>query len=288
MILPVFTTVKDLRTQVAQWRMQGLKVALVPTMGALHVGHLSLIKAGFSQADRVIASIFVNPTQFGPGEDFDRYPRQQQADTDLLVSAGCSALYLPSVAEMYGPGFATNVTVAGLSQDLCGVRRPTHFSGVSTVVTKLLLQALPDQALFGEKDYQQLTIIRRTVGDLDIPVEIVGVETMRDLDGLAMSSRNRYLSEAERQQAPLLYQQLNQIAERLNLGGDIEQLCAQSAEKLLAGGFSAVDYLAVRDAETLQNPDMHPGQKLRILGAAQLGKARLIDNVGITVDLRKD
>ena len=284
MTLPHFRTVQELRQQVQAWRQQGLRVALVPTMGALHQGHLSLVQEGFRRADRVIASVFVNPTQFGPGEDFDRYPRQEQADADMLASVNCSGLYVPSVAEMYAPGFCTTITVAGLSQELCGVARPTHFAGVSTVVTKLLLQALPDVALFGEKDFQQLTIIKRTVRDLDIPVQVVGVPTLREADGLAMSSRNRYLTPDERRIAPLLHGVLQGVGRGLLDGQDSDHLCAQATQKLLAGGFAAVDYVEVRDAETLAPAMQYDGTPLRILGAAKLGAARLIDNVGILVD----
>jgi len=277
-------SVKELRAQVSAWRSEGLTVALVPTMGALHAGHLSLVEDGFRRADRVVASIFVNPTQFGPGEDFDRYPRQEQNDAALLDSVGCSGLYLPSVAEMYAPGFCTAVTVEGLSQVLCGVSRPTHFSGVSTVVTKLLLQALPDVALFGEKDYQQLAIIKRTVRDLDIPVQIVGVPTLREADGLAMSSRNRYLSPDDRRIAPLLFQVLSEVGTAFLSGQNADALCADAAARLIPGGFSSVDYVAIRDAETLDKVDRWSGNPVRILGAARLGTTRLIDNVGIPVD----
>ena len=279
MSLPHFQTVAELRLQVRQWKAAGLRVALVPTMGALHQGHLSLVQAGFARADRVIASVFVNPTQFGPGEDFDRYPRQEQLDADLLASVGCSGLYVPSVDEMYAPGFCTSISVVGLSQELCGVTRPGHFSGVSTVVTKLLLQALPDVALFGEKDYQQLTIIRRTVRDLDIPVEIVGVPTLREADGLAMSSRNRYLSAADRQAAPLINHVLHQIAQGLESGQESESLCRIATQILLDGGFVSVDYVDVRDAETLAKVARYAGRPVRILAAAKLGTARLIDNI---------
>ena len=286
MSLPLFHTVKDLRSQVRAWRTQGLRIALVPTMGALHDGHLSLVAEGFKRADRVIASIFVNPTQFAPGEDFDRYPRQEQTDAQLLAGAGCSGLYLPSAAEMYASGFRTTVSVADWSHDLCGVTRPTHFAGVSTVVTKLLLQSLPDVALFGEKDFQQLTIIKRTALDLDIPVQIVGVPTLRETDGLAMSSRNRYLSVQERQQAPLLFQVLNEVAEGVKKGQDSQVLCEAAAVNLQNGGFSQVDYIEVRDAETLEKTRYWTEKDLRVLGAAKLGVTRLIDNVGISVDLK--
>ena len=284
MSLVKLQTVQALRAQVAAWRSQGLRVALVPTMGALHDGHLSLVAEGFKHADRVIASIFVNPTQFGPNEDFDRYPRQEQIDADLLDGAGCSALYAPSVAEMYAPGFATTVSVSSVSQGLCGASRPTHFAGVATVVTKLLLQALPDVALFGEKDFQQVAVIKRTVRDLDIPVEIIGVPTLREADGLAMSSRNRYLSPQDRQVAPILFQVLNEVGQGLLSGLDSDNLCAEAAQKLLSSGFSFIDYIEVRDAENLEKSNRYDGKPLRILAAAKLGSTRLIDNVGIFID----
>jgi pantoate--beta-alanine ligase len=282
--IPLFFSVKELRAQIAAWRAQGQKIALTPTMGALHAGHLSLVQEGFKRADKVIATIFVNPTQFGPGEDFDRYPRQEQADADMLASVGCSGLYRPNVAEMYAPGFCTTVSVGGLTQDLCGVSRPTHFDGVSTVVTKLLLQALPDIALFGEKDYQQLTIIRRTVRDLDIPVEIVGVPTLRESDGLAMSSRNRYLNERERAIAPLMYRTLTEAGKAFVSGKNADEACEEATNKLLEGGFLSVDYVAIRDAESLDIVDYFGNKPARILAAAKLGSARLIDNVAIPVD----
>ena len=279
-----FQSIDQVRRQVSTWRRQALRVALVPTMGALHAGHLSLVEEGFRRADRVIASIFVNPTQFAPGEDFDRYPRQVEADAEMLKSVGCSGLYLPSPAEMYPPGFGTVVTVEGLSQDLCGAFRPTHFAGVSTVVTKLLLQVQPDVALFGEKDYQQLTIIRRTVRDLDIPGEIVGVPTLREADGLAMSSRNRYLGPDERRIAPLLFRVLSDAGDDFIAGGPADEICAKAADRLRSGGFASVDYVAIRDAETLEKTSIWTGRPVRVLGAAKLGAARLIDNVGIPVD----
>ncbi|MBI5164647.1 MAG: pantoate--beta-alanine ligase [Magnetospirillum sp.] len=278
--LDIVRTVADLRSRVAYWRAQGLAVAFVPTMGALHQGHLSLIRKGLEVADRVVASVFVNPTQFGPGEDFSRYPRQEATDVELLAGAGCALLFAPAAAEMYPQGFATTVSVAGVSEGLCGAVRPGHFAGVATVVTKLLLQCRPDVALFGEKDYQQLAVIRRLVTDLDISCRVLGVETLREPDGLAMSSRNAYLNAAERAIAPALHRALQEVAAGLVAGAAAEGLCAAATQALLEAGFLSVDYVAVRDAETLAAV-AHLERPVRILAAARLGGARLIDNIGV-------
>ncbi len=278
--LDIVRSVAELRGRVKYWRDQGLTVAFVPTMGALHEGHLSLVRAGLELADRVVASVFVNPTQFGPNEDLSRYPRQEAKDAQLLEGAGCALLFAPQVAEMYPDGFATNVTVAGVSEGLCGDVRPGHFTGVATVVTKLLLQCLPDIALFGEKDWQQLMVIRRLARDLDIPVEIVGVPTRREEDGLALSSRNAYLSPEERAVAPALYRALSEVAAGLRDGGGAEELCHRAAAALLAAGFKSVDYVEVRDSATLA-PVARLEGPARIIAAARLGGARLIDNIGV-------
>ncbi len=279
--LDIVRRVADLRARVGQWRAQGLTVALVPTMGALHQGHLKLVEAGLARADRVVASVFVNPTQFGPAEDFARYPRQEQDDAALLAGAGCHLLFAPDLAEMYPAGFATTVSVAGLSEGLCGAVRPGHFAGVATVVTKLLLQCRPDIALFGEKDYQQLKVIERLAADLDIAVAIVGVPTLREPDGLALSSRNRYLSESDRRTAPALYRALVAVAAGMRAGGEAAPLCHQATEALMAAGFAAVDYVEVRDAATLAPAETLSARPLRVIAAARLGGARLIDNVGV-------
>lgn len=282
MSLVVLRTVAHLRAQVKAWRDQGLTVALVPTMGALHQGHLSLVTEGFKRADRVIATIFVNPTQFGPGEDFANYPRGEAQDIALLESAGCNALYAPDATEMYRSGFATTVTVSGVSQGLCGDVRPTHFQGVATVVAKLLLQGLPDVALFGEKDYQQLAVIRRLVADLDIPVAVRGVPTLREADGLAMSSRNRYLTPEQRAIAPALNRELQAIATGLRAGEDAKPLIERANAALLAAGFASVDYIDVRDADDLTPLERLGVGPARILAAARLGAARLIDNIAVS------
>jgi pantoate--beta-alanine ligase len=271
-------TVKDLRAELAKLRKARETVALVPTMGALHAGHLSLIAVAKANADRVVVSIFVNPAQFGPREDFAHYPRDEAGDVEKLTVAGADLVFIPALAEMYPPGFATRVSLPSLTEDLCGAARPNHFEGVATVVTKLLLQSAPDVAVFGEKDYQQLLMIRRLVRDLDIPVRIVSAPVMREEDGLALSSRNGYLSPAERATAPILFQVLSEVAAGLANGQGCDAVSGASRFKLEAKGFR-VDYVAIRDPETLAplfGPIKGPA---RVLGAVYLGKTRLIDNV---------
>jgi pantoate--beta-alanine ligase len=280
MTLATLPTVDALRAFVRDCRAAGDKVALVPTMGALHAGHLELVRMARRHAERVIVSIFVNPTQFGPNEDFTRYPRDAEGDLAKLLDAGADAVFLPPVEAMYPPGFSTTVTVAGLSEGLCGAFRPGHFAGVATVVAKLLLQALPDVALFGEKDYQQLKVIQRMARDLDIPVAIVGVPTVRETDGLALSSRNAYLTPAERQVAPRLIEVLRSIAERLTAGEGAAPLLAAGMAELAAVGFAPVQYLEFRDAETLA-PLERADRPGRLLAAAYLGRTRLIDNIPV-------
>jgi pantoate--beta-alanine ligase len=279
-MLPILRSVASLRVQVAQWRKAGLRVAFVPTMGALHEGHLSLVKAGLAEADRVVVSIFVNPTQFGPNEDFAAYPRTEEADVAKLESAGANAVYAPSVDEMYPAGAATTVHVAGVSDGLCGTFRPGHFDGVATVVSKLLNQVQPDVALFGEKDFQQLQVIRRLVKDLDIPVAIRGVPTLREEDGLAMSSRNAYLSAQERATAPVLHRTLSDAARRLQGGAEAEPVLKDGIAAILAAGFGSVDYLELRSAEDLA-PLARLDRPARLIVAARLGRARLIDNIAV-------
>ena len=278
--LDIVRSVADLRSRVKYWRDQGLSVAMVPTMGALHDGHLTLVRHALELADRVVASVFVNPTQFGPNEDLSRYPRQEARDAELLDGAGCHLLFAPKAEEMYPDGFATTVTVKGVSQPLEGAFRPGHFDGVATVVSKLLLQCLPDFACFGEKDWQQLAVIRRVVRDLNIPTEVVGVPTVREADGLALSSRNAYLNPDERAIAPILHRALVGIAEGLKQGKSPEELCHRAAADVLAGGFASVDYIDVRDADSMAKvlKLAHPA---RILAAARLGTTRLIDNIGV-------
>ncbi|MGD9502126.1 MAG: pantoate--beta-alanine ligase [Methyloceanibacter sp.] len=272
-------TVNELRQSLAPWRKAGQSIALVPTMGALHEGHLSLVALAASKADRVVASIFVNPIQFGPREDFQRYPRDEAGDLAKLEKAGASLIFAPETAEMYPQGFSTRVSVGDLTEDLCGASRPNHFDGVATVVTKLLLQCAPDLAIFGEKDYQQLLVIKRLVRDLNIPVEILGGPIVREKDGLALSSRNAYLTPSERKTAPILYQTIVAVANDLSQGRGADDAASAGRFKLEAAGFR-VDYVAVRDPATLK-PLSGPVREARVLAAAYLGRTRLIDNVAV-------
>jgi pantoate--beta-alanine ligase len=280
MTLEVVRTVADLRAAVAGWRAAGLRVALVPTMGALHAGHAALVREAHARAERVVVSIFVNPTQFGPGEDFASYPRREAADGAMLAGVGAHVLYAPSVEAMYPAGFSTTVTVGGVSGGLCGAQRPGHFDGVATVVTKLLLQCGPDIALFGEKDYQQVQVIRRAVRDLDLAVGIIGVPTVREDDGLAMSSRNAYLTAAERERAPALYRTLSAMAQRLASGEDFAVVHRWGMDRLGEAAFTRIDYLQLCDAQSLA-PINRADRPARLLAAAHLGRARLIDNVAV-------
>jgi pantoate--beta-alanine ligase len=274
-------SVSELRAGVAGWRKDGETIGLVPTMGALHEGHLALVRSAQADNRRTIVTLFVNPTQFGPSEDLNAYPRNEAADRDKLAALGVDVLFAPGVAEMYRPGAATTVTVARLTDHLCGPFRPGHFAGVATIVTKLLLQSLPDAAYFGEKDYQQLQVIRRLARDLDIPVRIVGVPTVRDADGLALSSRNAYLSPNERAAAMALPRTLSTIAERLARSPqDVAQQTAWGRDHLSAAGFTRIDYVEVCDAETLQ-PIAEVRGPARVFAAAWMGRTRLIDNVPI-------
>jgi len=274
----VARSVPELRAQVHSWRQEGLQIGFVPTMGALHPGHISLVRAALAACDRVVASIFVNPTQFGVGEDYERYPRNEAADLAALDAAGCHLLYAPGVADMYPEGFATSVTVAGLTEGLCGAVRPGHFSGVATVVAKLLNQVQADAAFFGEKDYQQLLTIRRMATDLDLPVEIVGVPTLREPDGLAMSSRNAYLAADERRIAAVFPAVLAAAVEQL-AGEAAAPVLARARTALEAAGFS-VDYIELRDASTLV-PVGRVDADARLLGAVRIGRTRLIDNMAV-------
>lgn len=264
---------------IAKWRADGLRVALVPTMGALHAGHIALIEAARGTGTKVVASIFVNPKQFGPGEDLARYPRREASDAKALAEAGCDLLWLPSADVMYPEGFSTSISVAGIGDHWDGAARPGHFDGVATVVTKLFNQVRPDIAYFGEKDWQQLALIRRLVTDLDQGVEIVGVPTQRDDDGLALSSRNIYLDEAERAAAVALPRALGIAARAIGRGGDVEDALNDARVTLVAAGFT-VDYLGLADAETLQ-PDPASDRPRRLLAAARIGTTRLIDNIAV-------
>ena len=274
-------TVDELRGAVRALRMEGRRLALVPTMGALHEGHMSLIRAGREHADAVAVTIFVNPKQFGPAEDFGAYPRQMQADRAMLERARVELLFAPALEEMYPRDFATTVHVAGLTEGLCGGDRPGHFDGVATVVTKLLLQAQADVAMFGEKDYQQLLMVKRLVHDLDIPTRIVGCATWREPDGLALSSRNKYLTAGQRAVAPRLHAALQEVAAHFRTGEEIGRFAAEAARRLAAEGFAPVDYLEVRDAEGLEPLARDDGRAARVFVAARIGSVRLIDNIPV-------
>ncbi|MGP7794806.1 pantoate--beta-alanine ligase [Sphingomonas sp. CLY1604] len=275
-------TVRDLqalREAVAAFRADGASIALVPTMGALHAGHMALVEAARRPGTKVIASIFVNPRQFGPNEDLARYPRREAADARLLAEGGCDLLWMPPVEVMYPRGFATNISVGGVSEGFDGAARPGHFDGVATVVTKLFNQTGADTAYFGEKDYQQLAVIRRFVADLDMPIAIVGVPTQRDDDGLALSSRNIYLDEEQRAKATALPRALGVAARAIGRGDDPETALAEARVALVAAGFE-VDYVALADAETLA-ASPSADRPRRLLAAARMGATRLIDNVAI-------
>ena len=281
--MAVARSVEALRQAVAVWRARQERVGLVPTMGSIHDGHLALVHAARGQCGRVVASLFVNPAQFAPSEDFAAYPRSEAADSAAFQKAGVDLVFIPDVAEMYPPGFATSVHVGGVSEGLCGPYRPGHFDGVATVVAKLLLQTLPDAAYFGEKDYQQLMVVRRLTRDLAIPVRIEGVATVREADGLALSSRNAYLSPEQRRSAPLLYRVLCDSAAALAQEAEAPDAVAGILERgiaaLRAGGF-VVDYFELRDASDLV-PVMQLTGPARLLAAAHLGRTRLIDNVPV-------
>jgi pantoate--beta-alanine ligase len=276
--LVVARSVAELRRRVRAWRRAGETVALVPTMGALHAGHVALVARARELCDRVVASLFVNPTQFAPNEDFARYPRDESGDAAKLVGARCDLLYAPPLEEMYPPGFSTTISAGAIAEGQCGGFRPGHFAGVATVVTKLLLQAQADVACFGEKDWQQLQVIRRVVRDLDIAVRIEGVPTVREADGLALSSRNAYLSRAERAVAPSLQRVLREAARRIEGGEAIAPVLADGIAALERAGFAKVDYVEAVAADTLA-PLSRAGRPGRILAAAWLGRTRLIDNV---------
>jgi pantoate--beta-alanine ligase len=274
-------TIADLRSCIARWRKSGERIGLVPTMGALHDGHMALVRAAREGCDRVVATIFVNPKQFAANEDLGSYPRREAADLDMLRRALVDVAFVPAADEIYPPGFATLVQVSGLTEGLCGAHRAGHFDGVATVVTKLLLQSLPDAAYFGEKDYQQLMVIRRLARDLDIPVRIEGVATFREPDGLAMSSRNAYLSAEERRIAPTLGRVLRRIAVAVAQWPDtVARELAQGAAELREAGF-AVEYLEIRDAETLTPITRTVSAPARVFAAVHLSRTRLIDNMPV-------
>lgn len=270
---------EELAKAVAELGRQGT-LALVPTMGALHAGHMALIQQAKQRADKVAASIFVNPTQFGANEDLARYPRREAEDARLLEDAGCDLLWMPPVEEVYGEGFATKVSVSGVSERWEGEARPGHFDGVATIVTKLFLSVRPDVALFGEKDFQQLAVIRRMTTDLNIPVSIVGVPTVREADGLALSSRNAYLSADERRRAVALPRALNQAGEDIKGGLPVDEALQRGRRTLETAGFSRIDYFALVEASNLEPLEEKRGA-MRLLAAAVIGITRLIDNVPV-------
>ncbi|AGB46655.1 pantoate--beta-alanine ligase [Mesorhizobium australicum WSM2073] len=275
----VVDSVAALRARIRDWRRDGQRIAMVPTMGALHDGHLSLVKIALERADRCVVSIFVNPTQFAPTEDLDKYPRQLARDLDMLAAVKADLAFTPGVSEMYRAGFATKISVGGPSAGLETDFRPTFFDGVATVVAKLLLQAAPDFAIFGEKDYQQLCVVRQLCRDLDLPVEIIGAPTIRDAHGLAMSSRNAYLDEADLQIARQFNVILRKAAAALAAGAGQEETIAEASRVLVATGFQKVDYVEARESLTLT--PWRRDRAGRVLAAAWLGKTRLIDNVEV-------
>lgn len=277
--MEVYRDLEELRAAVSAARAAGREVALVPTMGALHAGHIALVEAARRPGTAVVASIFVNPKQFGAGEDLSRYPRKETSDIAMLADAGCDLLWLPPVEAMYPEGFASNVSVAGVSEGLDGAARPGHFDGVATVVAKLFNQVRPDRAYFGEKDFQQLAVVRRMTSDLDFGIEIIGVPTQRADDGLALSSRNVYLDEEQRTKAVALPRALGIAARALQAGKDADRALEEARQTLIAAGFT-VDYVALVDAETL-TPDATADRRRQLLAAARIGNTRLIDNVAV-------
>jgi pantoate--beta-alanine ligase len=279
----IIRRLEELDPALAAFRRGGEKLALVPTMGALHAGHIALIEEAQRRADRVAATIFVNPMQFGPGEDLGRYPRQEAADAEMLRQAGCDLLWLPAVTDIYPTGFATKIHVSGLSDRWEGEVRPGHFDGVATVVAKLLLIMRPNLSLFGEKDFQQLAVIRRMAADLNLGVEIVGVPTVRDADGLALSSRNAYLSADERKHAVALPHALEAARQAIVSGDSVAAALATARQSLQDAGFASIDYVALVDAASLE-PLETPLGAMRLIAAATIGGTRLIDNIAVETD----
>ncbi len=274
-------TKSEIRALMTQWRQEGQTIGAVPTMGALHEGHLSLIDVAARECDRVVASVFVNPLQFAPHEDFDAYPRDLESDGAMLSGRGCQALFAPERVSLFPADFSTNISVAGVGENHCAIARPHFFDGVATIVAKLLLILRPDVAVFGEKDFQQLAVIRRMVRDLDVDVRILGGPTVREADGLAMSSRNQYLSADERAIAPALFRTIRQAGERVSApGAKWSEIGAWATGEILAAGFTSVDYVDFVDAATLEMIDQ-AGPEGRILTAARLGETRLIDNIAV-------
>ncbi|MEO1731748.1 MAG: pantoate--beta-alanine ligase [Pseudomonadota bacterium] len=279
------STLEALRKAIGKLREGGETIGLVPTMGALHDGHLTLVRRAREASDHVVASIFVNPTQFGPNEDLDAYPRQMETDAAMLEAEGCALLWAPDVDAMYPAGFACSISVSGVSEGLCGANRPGHFDGVATVVNKLFNQVQPDMAFFGEKDFQQLAVIRTMARDLDLTRphvhQIIGVATVREADGLAMSSRNRYLSAEDRKAAATLPKAMREAIGSIEGGGVVETALRTLEGALLAAGFTSIDYAVLADAMSLSPIESLSGNSARLLVAARIGGTRLIDNMAV-------
>ncbi|WP_394199498.1 pantoate--beta-alanine ligase [Litoreibacter albidus] len=280
MSAPIVRGLSELRAMVSGWKQSGETVGVVPTMGALHQGHLSLVRAAKDGCDRVIVTIFINPKQFNNPADYDNYPRTEEEDARKLAPFGVDAVYVPDGPTMYPDGFATNVSVGGLTDVLCGAHRPGHFDGVATVVSKLFLQTQADRAYFGEKDFQQLQVVTRLAADLDIPIKVVGCPTIREEDGLAMSSRNLLLSDRARVWAPALNTAMEEVAEGLLAGGDMATLRAKAVAQIERAGFTEVEYLDLRACDTLELLKT-PSRPARLLAAAWLAGVRLIDNIAV-------
>lgn len=278
--MQIIRRLSDLGPALLAWREAGQTIALVPTMGALHAGHMALVEAARIEADRVVTSIFVNPLQFGPNEDLDRYPRQEAEDASLLEQHGCDLIWLPTADQLYPPGFATSISVSGVSERWDGAARPGHFAGVATVVAKLFTSVRPDLAFFGEKDFQQLAVIRRMEADLGLGVAVRGVPTVRDADGLALSSRNAYLSPDQRTRALALPKALKQAREAILGGEPVEAVLDDARRSLSEAGFSRIDYVALVDTATLEPLDA-PSGEMRLIAAAVIGSTRLIDNISV-------
>ena len=277
----LITTLADLHQQVAAWKAKGESIGLVPTMGALHAGHLSLVHAARADCDRVIVTIFVNPTQFNSAQDLASYPRTEDADAALLAPLGVDVIFAPAPDQVYPAGFATQITVSGVADPLEGALRPGHFAGVATVVAKLFGMTQADRAYFGQKDWQQLQVVRRMVADLNMKVQVIGCETLREADGLAMSSRNARLSAQARAAAPALYAAMTAVVASVMAGGQADDALKAATKALLAAGFERVEYIALHDGETMQ-PSTDHSRPLRLLAAAWLGGVRLIDNVAVS------
>ncbi|EAP83845.1 MULTISPECIES: pantoate--beta-alanine ligase [Sulfitobacter] len=276
----IIRTLVELRSKVAGWKAAGESVAVVPTMGALHQGHLSLVRAAKEACDRVIVTIFINPKQFNNPDDYKNYPRTEEEDARKLIALKADVVYVPDGEQMYPNGFATTVSVEGITQGLCGAHRAGHFDGVATIVTKLFTQTQADKAFFGEKDYQQLQVVTRLARDLDLPIEVIGCPTIREEDGLAMSSRNLLLSDRARTWAPELHRAMEEMSEGLLAGGDLETLRAAAVSRVERAGFTQVEYLDLRSADQLELMTT-PDRPARLLAAAWLAGVRLIDNIAV-------